>query len=344
MSVRHELIKTLHFRRLRWLGRLRRSVRGLSTPPEINVYRQMQQDNGEARPAYQPGRFWTGINADFEDLIWAGALRSVRTEYFNRRFAGPDPEGRQVWRALLWVYYNRLKEIDTLSFLEHASEPEFGGVSDQECVDGRPMSLDFLQSVEEVYRLLRAWKLSGREDTPSVIVELGGGYGRLAYVCRKMLPHCTYVILDLPEALMAATSWLSRVLPQEVVGYEESRRIRELTRSVLADRKVWLLGAQRIEDIGSCAADAFVNVYSLAEMPYHAIENYLQQIDRATGGVFYTKQRKLERNREDHLSVSRADYPVPGTWRELFGGTTELYEACFEAAYAVRPNTASGAT
>lgn len=341
MSVRHELARTLNFRRLRLLGRLRRAGRGLSAPPEITAYRQMQEDNRRAKPVYQPGRFWAGINADFENLIWAGALVRVRTEYFNRRFAGLDPQGRQVWRALLWLYYQRLKEIDTLSFLERASEPGYGGTSDQELVDGRPMSLDFLQSVEEVYRLLRAWKLRGQEDTPGIIVELGGGYGRLAYVCRQMLPHCTYVILDLPEALISATSWLSHVLPDEVVRYEESRGIPELTRSVLATRKVWLLGAQRIEDIGAHAADAFVNVYSLGEMPRYAIENYLLQIDRVTGGVFYTKQRKQERNREDQLSVSRADYPIPATWRELFGGTTQLYEAFFEAAYAVGASTAS---
>ena len=48
----------------------------------------MRDDNHAAPPLYQAGDFWQAINRDDADLIHAGALRNVRNEYFNRRFAG----------------------------------------------------------------------------------------------------------------------------------------------------------------------------------------------------------------------------------------------------------------
>ncbi len=193
MSVRAELAKSLDHRHKCLKGRLRRTLNLGGNSAEMAVYAQMREDNLRAAEIYGPGRFWGEINDTFADFVWAGALENLRTEYFNRRFAGPEPGSRQVWRALLWVYYQKLQEIDRDGFLASASDPREGGDGDQDLIDGRPMSLDFLQSVEEVYRLREAWALAGRTGLPQLIVELGAGYGRLANVCRRMLPDCTYL-------------------------------------------------------------------------------------------------------------------------------------------------------
>ncbi|MEZ4671530.1 MAG: putative sugar O-methyltransferase [Anaerolineae bacterium] len=332
MSIRNAVALSLNYRRRRLDGWARRLL-GRTPSPDLETYFLMRQDNQTADAKYQAGKFWQGINNEFEDFLWAGALTNLRNEYFNRRFAGPEPASRQVWRALLWLYYQHLQTIDTDGFLKTAVEPSAGGTSDQEIIDGRPMSLDFLQSVEEVYRIREAWALAGETGSPSVIVELGGGYGRLAYVCRKMLPECTYVILDLPEALICANSWLNRVLPGECVAYADARRRTTLDREQLQSGKVWLLGAHQIEAIASKSIDAFVNIYSFAEMPRQAIDNYFAQIDRITQGSLYSKQRKLEDNRIDGVKVSSDIYPIPQHWRLLFHRTSSLYEAFFEAGY-----------
>jgi len=315
------------------LGRLLKIMRlGAKNPALIN-YNLMTSDNQKQSEFYKAGKFWSKINQDFTDLIWSGALDNLRNEYFNRRFAGPEPCSRKVYRTLLWVYYSQLLEIDKTGFLRSASEPTAGGTADQELIDGRPMSLDFLQSVEEAYRLQKAWELSGRANTPQLIVEIGGGYGRLAYICRKIMPDCTYVILDLPEALICSSSWLSQVLPGEVVPYVESRQKTNLNRDTLIANKVWTLGAHQIEQIASEAVDALVSIYSFAEMPIKTIGNYFEQIDRITDGVLYTKQRKLETNIEDDVKVSFDTYPIPKKWRILFDQTSTLYQDFFEVAY-----------
>lgn len=317
------------------LGRFLRMMRiGAKNQALIN-YDLMTSDNQKQSELYKAGKFWSQINHDFIDLMWTGALDNLRNQYFNRRFAGPEPCSRKVYKTLLWVYYSQLLEIDKTGFLKSASEPLPGGTADQELIDGRPMSLDFLQSVEEAYRLKNAWELSGRANSPQLIVEIGGGYGRLAYVCRQIMPECTYVILDLPEALICSSTWLSQVLPGEILPYAESRQKNHLNRGTLMAHKVWTLGAHQIEQIAPDTVDAFVSIYSFAEMPIKTIENYFQQIDRITDGILYTKQRKLETNIDDGVEINLDTYPIPKNWRVLFHQTSTLYQDFFEVAYDI---------
>jgi putative sugar O-methyltransferase len=170
-----------------------------------------------------------------------------------------------------------------------------------------------------------------------VIAELGAGYGRLAYVMRKMLPTCTYAILDLPEALICAQSWLGRALGGGVVDYGTSRAVAQLGRADFeAEGRVFLLLPHQIEMIGSDAVDAFVNIYSFAEMPPASIANYFRHLDRITDGVLYSKQRIVERNVLDSVQITEETYPIPPHWRRLSRLTSTLYDSFFEAAYATR--------
>jgi hypothetical protein len=316
-------------------GRGRRVFNLGGADPDVGVYEEMVRDNQSAPSVYQPGAFWARINRDFSDLIWAGGLRDLRDQYFSRRFAAWDPRERIAYHCLLRLYRARLLEQDSDGFLARVSDPAEGGAGDQEVIEGRPVSLDFLQSVEEAFAIRDAWRQSGRDGYPSLIVELGAGYGRLGYVLRKMFPDATYVICDLPEALACAHSWLSRVLPGEVVPYARSRAQTKFDRQTLRSERCWILGAHQIESIADAAADAFVNIYSFAEMPPNVIEHYFSQIDRITNGVFYTKQRKREDNVEDKVVVSDDSYPLRPRWSELFRRTTTLYESFFEAAWRV---------
>ena len=56
----------------------------------------MCADNDAAAPLYQAGAFWKQINAEFKDLIWAGALKSVRDAYFTERLSSPPPQSWQT--------------------------------------------------------------------------------------------------------------------------------------------------------------------------------------------------------------------------------------------------------
>jgi putative sugar O-methyltransferase len=331
-----ELRGALRRRELLIKGRLNRLLgRGVSKD-DVRVYERMKEENRSSGELYVAGRFWERLNRQHANAIWGGGLANLRNEYFNRTFSGPEPGSRQVYRALLFLYYKHVRQLDVDGFLETNEDPAVGGTFDQETLFGRRCSLDFLQSVEEAYRIRDSWVKAGRVGAPRVIVELGAGYGRLAYVCRKLMPDCSYVILDLPEALICAQSWLRRVLGTDIVPYESTRAATQLGREQLAGGKVFFLLPHKIEQLKQDCADVFVNIYSFAEMPPPAIANYFRHLDRITDGIFYTKQRQFELNEFDGVSVSEESYPVPARWRLLFRSASTLYEHFFEAAYSTR--------
>ena len=304
----------------------------------IGSYQQMLADNRGAPPMYTAGLFWEEINHQFSPLIYSGAIKTLRNQYFNRRFSGPQPASMQVYTSLNWLYYQTLLPRDVDGYLKRGLDPAPGGTGDQVIIDGRPMSVDFLQSVDEAFSIRDALKTIGA-TSPRVIIELGAGYGRLANVCREIFPECSYVILDLPEALLCSSTWLAQTRPGEVVPYAESRTLKRLDRELLASKPIWTLGAQQIENLSDGCGDVFVNAYSFAEMPVASIENYFSHIDRLIDGVFYTKQRREENNVVDNVTVTPATYPVRERWTRLSEKLSTLYEAFFEATYRIPRGT-----
>lgn len=334
-STREALSYSLRYHVGRILGRLRR-ILNWEPSSDIQLYNMMTADNQKSSTHYHAGALWHRINTEFNDFIWAGNLSNLRTSYINRWFAGPEPASRQVYRTLLRLYYHYLRSIDDAEYLRTAREPEKGGTTNQEIIEGCAVSLDFLQSVEECYGLRRAWAMADKHETPHIIGELGADYDRLAYVCVQNIPNCIYVIFDHPEALIYAHTWLSSVLPGRVAPYERSRDITSFIRETLQNYRVWTPGAHQIEYLESATIDAFVNIYSFAEMPRTSIENYTNQLARiAAGGVFYTKQRKTERNIFDGEVITQDSYPKPAHWCLLWQNDTTLYEHFFETAYAL---------
>jgi putative sugar O-methyltransferase len=318
------------------IGRVRRLFDLGPNKSDVNDYKLMKSDNTASNNLYRAGQFWERLNRRHADAIWGGGLTDLRNGYINRSFASPDPASRQVYRALLHLYYKYIQEIDTDHFLTEIGDFTTGRETDQETLFGKPCSLDFLQSVEEAYRIRKSWALSERDGEPNVIVEIGAGYGRLAYVCKNMLPNCTYIIFDLPEALICAQSWLSQALPDAVVPFTETRGLTNISWETLEKGKIYLFVPHKIEAISNDFADAFVNIYSFAEMPAESIKNYFHHIDRITDGVFYMKQRELEKNVFDNVDLDEHGYPAGEEWNVLFRNTSSLYDNFFEKGFSTR--------
>ena len=291
---------------------------------DVTIYRQMVEDNLQHSELYRQGKFWAHHNKRHAQAIYGGGLRNLRDEFFNRTFSGPMPESRQSYDALLWLYLKHVRNIDTEDILSHHQDTEIGGNCDQTIFDGKKVSLDFLQSLEECYLIQQSWLKSGRRGSPNVICELGAGYGRVAYVAKLIWPDCTYIILDLPEALSCARSWLSRVMPDDTSDYGGELE--------MGNGKVQLHLPHKIEEIPEKSVDAFVNIYSFAEMPPASIKNYFAHVDRITEGIVLSKQRKVEKNTEDGSLID--SYPIPGGWRELIYEDATLYPNFFQSTYA----------
>ena len=75
---------------------------------------------------------------------------------------------------------------------------------------GRPISQELCNSVHEVTGMLDG--LPGDSPGKMAMLELGGGYGRVAWVLAHELPEVPYVVCDIPPALAIAQRYLTTVL------------------------------------------------------------------------------------------------------------------------------------
>lgn len=124
------------------------------------------------------------------------------------------------------------------------------------------------------------------EDRPNpVVLEIGGGFGGLAYHLRRALPAVKYVGFDLPENLLVQDYYLSAAFPAaRVLRY--ARDLTSLPRSVLADYDIVLLPNFLLPRVESGLADLVVNVRSLSEMSAETIAEYFHQLSRLVRRYF----------------------------------------------------------
>ena len=73
---------------------------------------------------------------------------------------------------------------------------------------GRRISQDLSNSVHELYSATAA----GAPGAGGVL-ELGGGYGRVAWVFLHEFPRSRYIMCDIPPALGIAQQYLSELFP-----------------------------------------------------------------------------------------------------------------------------------
>ena len=129
---------------------------------------------------------------------------------------------------------------------------------------GSPRPTDQLPSLSTnmlgmAYYLLRMHRLCGGA-LPGSVVEIGGGYGALAWLFAQHAPRASYVIIDLPEMLALQHYFLSRAMPRRRVNYASSAPV------AVEPGSITLVPASML---GGCEprADLLVSTFAYSEMP-----------------------------------------------------------------------------
>jgi len=234
-----------------------------------------------------------------------------------------------VFLALLWEYVNAR---DPRRLLERLEEPSLGRpivVRHR----GRRISQDLCNSVHELGSML--------EHTSGLpvgrVIELGSGYGRVAWTLLRAFPTTRYVLVDIPPALAVAQRYLTALLPTLRTFTFRPFGDPVLVAEEVADAQLAFLTPNQLARLPSLEADLFVNISSLHEMRIEQIEFYLREVDRHCVGAFYTKQWKSSSNPFDRVVIKREDYPIPEHWSTIYSRDHPIQTAFFEALYSVRP-------
>jgi len=235
-----------------------------------------------------------------------------------------------LFLALLWEYVRRR---DHRGILERLQEPLLGDPV-VAIHRGRRISQDLGNSVLDLYRATVGFPAAG--PGPRSVLEIGGGYGRVAWVFLEEFPCVRYILCDIPPALAIAQRYLTELFPER-----RAFRFRHFdghaeVADELAQAQIVFLTPNQLELLEPLGVDLFMNISSLHEMRPEQIAYYLNEADRHTNGFAYLKQWQRWHNPEDDVVIARDDYPIPTRWQVVYSRVHPIQRAFFDALYRVR--------
>jgi SAM-dependent methyltransferase len=202
------------------------------------------------------------------------------------------------------------------------------------------ISEDLCHSVEEYASIV-----SGIPATSRVrrVVEVGAGYGRLAYVFAKARANTQYHIVDIPPALYVSQRYLTTVLGDvPIFRFRRFDRYDEVA-SEMAGARLVFLEPQQLELLPDGYADLVLTISTLHEMRPDQVAHYIEVIDRICDGAFYSKHWRTFYNDVDNVAWSERELRLPPGWRLIFRRRPLAPRAFVEALY-VRSSTGTIST
>jgi putative sugar O-methyltransferase len=318
--------------------RLARALRRDALPPaDAQLLATMRADNTAAPSPFVATEHWRRLNRQFDEWFHWEGIREVETQTMNEFFSSPSPTDPKLLRYATWMLYRRVEARDSFRLLDRVPSTIDETTGRAFRFEGRLVSWDLLISLDHLYSIYEVDP--DVLESPNVFVELGAGWGRLAYALRMANPQTTYVVCDLPEVLLVSSRYLPRVLPRDRLnGYERARTIGAFDREFfLSEPGIWFLGTQHLDRIADASADFFVSVASFQEMDRPQVDAYFATVDRVLDGTFYTLQLRSSRTHALHLGEIGGveEYPFRPSWRTHFVRNPSWSDLYFEATFGV---------
>lgn len=235
-----------------------------------------------------------------------------------------------VFVAMLWDFVRRR---DARNRLEAFPEPILGNPILVRH-GGRLISQDVANSALELYAMEEA--LGHPLVAGATVIELGAGYGRVAWMALASTSGLRYVVVDIPPALAICQEYLTTLLPgRRVFSFRHFDQFEEVA-AEMAQAEIVFLTPNQLAAIPALHAELFINISSFHEMQPAQIANYLVQVGRHTDGVLYLKQWRSWTNPVDGVTIRQSDYPIPGDWEPLYERQHPVQTQFFEAAYRIK--------
>ena len=235
----------------------------------------------------------------------------------------PGPQVRSEY--LLSAYY--VKDNDPLNLFERMQEDgAFGALTHEH--DGRVISRDMLDSILEISFLDEHVGLSRKPDL--TVLDIGAGYGRLAYRMAETLPNLSrYFCVD----AVAESTMVSEL-------YARHRAVDDKVTVVPLDEAERVITGNRI--------DVAVNIHSFSECALSSIDYWLDLIGRASIPWIFVVPNTGDRLITSEPDGSRLDFfPVSKhavtSWRLDEASTTDP-PACRSSGSFPRPTSSSRKT
>ena len=255
---------------------------------KINTQKISTIDNDLARnnKKFKPSKVWTKINSEIIDPKEKAELKLENLLY---SYCGYAKNG--ITEVDSFWYRSFLEDIDLLGISKDIFEKE-GEYKKLTVSD-----LGFFLDLNLIYPFI-----DNRKGILKII-EVGGGYGRLAEVCQHILPGKIkhFLIDSVPTSLSLAYEYLTIALPNHKIGsYYENENLMDL------DLDIYILPSWRCDLLPREYFDLAINIQSMQEMDKHHINFYMDLFDKTLitdQGLIYLC------NRRDHIYKGKWDFP-----------------------------------
>lgn len=225
-----------------------------------------------------------------------------------------------------WEY---AKQNDGEFVTEKIEEPKIGNPP-RIYLKRKLISQDLANSIIEFKSIIKSIPDKNRIKT---ICELGGGYGRNAFVFLSMMPGIKYIMIDIPPALYVSERYLSTVFPEKkIFKFRKFNNFDEIKEEFEKAEILFFLSSQ-IELIPNKITDIILNISSLHEMRPEQIQYYFRQFERLAknNSYLYIKELKdTELFGEGGIHIKISDYPI-NNWTKIFLKTAEVQTLFFDA-------------
>jgi putative sugar O-methyltransferase len=228
-------------------------------------------------------------------------VKKYSKNIFLRNFLREEIFGGQL---KLWKFFNHKKDLKFLNMPKHGNQ--IGATIDGNFVVIGSFSNQFYAEILSKY-------LS--RNKKNIMMDVGGGYGKLGYYMMKNNQNLTFIDFDIPETLVLASFYLSKCFPNKKnLFYGE----KDLDEKVLDEYDLIFLPPWEIENIGKDKIDLAINKNSLGEMEPDVANNYIEHIHK-TSRFFFSMNHEYIRNKfnNEKKSLLNSEYDIEGKFKEL---------------------------
>jgi putative sugar O-methyltransferase len=254
-----------------------------------------------------------------------GVLASLFAEGSPALF--PSSSDLVMYRTLVTLCWRKARALDKLGLCDRLAEPELGNPL-RVTIDGRLVSQDLATSIAEI-NCFWPW-LPETVQAPIEVLEIGGGYGRLAHTIFQTRPVRRYMIVDIPPALQICAHYMSRLMPNLRVFHARSfERWEDVSQEINASDLVFLFPHQ-LQLLPNGYVDASLAVSSLHEMRLSQANSYLAEMGRVSRRVIYSKQYWQYINPHDNIVLEQGQYDYPSDFSSVHLKNDPLNPTFFE--------------
>lgn len=144
----------------------------------------------------------------------------------------------------------------------------------------------------------------------NTITEIGSGGAKQIEVIKKLHPHITFYLFDIPPPLYVTEQYLQSLFPGSVISYRETRNTEQI--STTEPGKIFIFGPEKISELKDLSYDFFFNTHSFQEMEPKIVLNYLNFVNSQTKKYVFlaeaTKGKELAKKAGEHGVLQKTTF------------------------------------